>query len=180
VNIAVNLSSRTLRDETFPDRLAAMHVASGFPPSSLTLEITEREIMSQPELTISIMTKIRETGVRFSIDDFGTGYSSLVYLTQFPIDEVKIDKTFVRDACDSARHASIVRAVVEVAQTIGLTVVAEGVEDTRTWDTIRSLGCTEAQGFLLSRPVTAEALEDWLHLRADAETNAGSNAGLTL
>jgi diguanylate cyclase (GGDEF)-like protein len=171
VNIAVNLSSRTLRDETFPERLMAMHLASGFPPTSLTLEITEREIMSQPELTISIMTKIRETGVRFSIDDFGTGYSSLVYLTQFPIDEVKIDKTFVRDACDSPRHASIVRAVVEVAQTIGLTVVAEGVEDTRTWDTIRALGCTEAQGFLLSRPVSADALEDWLYLRdAKAES----------
>jgi diguanylate cyclase (GGDEF)-like protein len=174
VNIAVNLSSRTLRDETFPDRLAAMHLASGFPPTSLTLEITEREIMSQPELTISIMAKIRETGVRFSIDDFGTGYSSLVYLTQFPIDEVKIDKTFVRDACDSARHASIVRAVVEVAQTIGLTVVAEGVEDTRTWDTIRALGCTEAQGFLLSMPVSAEALEDWLCLR---EANTESVSG---
>ncbi len=165
MNIAVNLSSRTLRDETFPDRLAAMHAASGFPPSSLTLEITEREIMSQPELTISIMKKIRDTGVRFSIDDFGTGYSSLVYLTQFPIDEVKIDKTFVRDACDSRRHASIVRAVVEVAETIGLTVVAEGVEDTRTWDTIRALGCTEAQGYLLSRPVSAEVLEEWLNLR---------------
>jgi diguanylate cyclase (GGDEF)-like protein len=179
VNIAVNLSARTLRDESFPDRLAAMAAESGFPASSLTLEITEREIMSQADLTITIMKKIRATGVRFSIDDFGTGYSSLVYLTQFPIDEVKIDKTFVRDACDSARHASIVRAVVEVAQTMGLTVVAEGVEDTRTWDTIRSLGCTEAQGFLLSRPVSSQVLEEWLHLRdSNAYETGGDKASL--
>jgi diguanylate cyclase (GGDEF)-like protein len=162
VEVSVNIAARTLRDIRFPDRvLALLAVKNGIVPH-LKFEITEREIVLESATTNEVMARLRAAGVRFSIDDFGTGYSSLAYLIQLPVDEVKVDKSFTAHVCDSPHHRAIVKSVVDIAATIGLTVVAEGVEDVRTWEVLGSLGCAEAQGYLLSRPLSASALQQWL------------------
>jgi EAL domain-containing protein (putative c-di-GMP-specific phosphodiesterase class I) len=105
---------------------------------------------------------LRELGVRVAIDDFGVGQSALAYLKQLPADELKIDRSFVRDLARSDRDAAIVRATIDLGHSLGLTVVAEGVEDEATWDQLVLLGCDVAQGYYMSKPLTAEALDTWL------------------
>ncbi len=166
VEVSVNVAARTLRDNTFPDRfLSLLSMDEGIKPQ-IKFEITEREIVLESATTNDVMSRLRAAGVKFSIDDFGTGYSSLAYLIQLPVDEVKVDKSFTAHVCDSPHHRAIVKSVVDIASTIGLTVVAEGVEDVRTWEVLGTLGCAEAQGYLLSRPLTAAALQTWLLARS--------------
>jgi diguanylate cyclase (GGDEF)-like protein len=165
VGVAVNLSLRSVVDVDLPDELAVTLAAGGADPSTLTLEVTESNVMADPARTVGILRRLADLGIRISVDDFGTGYSSLAYLKRLPASEVKLDRSYVggmlRDRCDAA----IVRASVELAHDLGLHVVAEGVEDERTWAALAALGADEAQGYVLSRPLPPGALRSWLLAR---------------
>jgi EAL domain-containing protein (putative c-di-GMP-specific phosphodiesterase class I) len=143
--IAVNVSPHTLRDARFPEVVAALVQASGATPSCLELEITENVIMTDPAQALATLTRLSLMGVRLSIDDFGTGYSSLSYLKKLPVDEIKIDRSFITDLARLGDER-IVRSTIELAHNLDLTVVAEGVENRATWDRLVALGCGEVAG----------------------------------
>ncbi|GIE63031.1 hypothetical protein Aoc01nite_84330 [Actinoplanes octamycinicus] len=155
VPVAVNVSTRSLLDETFPDRLAALLESAGVPGALLCIEITEHTVMSDPATTIDALHRIRELGVKTSIDDFGTGYSSLSYLKMLPVDELKIDRSFVADMVTDRSSRALVASAVDLAHNLGLTVVAEGIEDAPTAAALAGLGCDTAQGYHFARPVPA-------------------------
>ncbi len=142
--------------------MRAALTAAGVPPGLLTLEITEGGVMSDPDRALLVLQELHELGVALSIDDFGTGYSSLAYLLHLPVDEVKIDKSFVLTLATSPRNTDMVRTIIELGHTLGLRVVAEGVEDLRSQEVLTSLHCDVAQGYLISRPVPAHVLAQWL------------------
>jgi diguanylate cyclase (GGDEF)-like protein len=160
--VAVNLSTRCLLDPQFPDDVGALLAAHGIAGSELDLEITESAIMADPERAHEILTRLVALGIGISIDDFGTGYSSMAHLKRLPIDQIKIDKSFVIDLVDNPNDAAIVRSMVDLARGLGLGVVAEGVETEETWRHLHDLGCTSAQGFYLSRPLAAEDVLPWV------------------
>jgi EAL domain-containing protein (putative c-di-GMP-specific phosphodiesterase class I) len=128
----------------------------------LALEITESAFIVDPDRALDTATRLHDLGVRLSIDDFGTGYSSLSYLQRLPIDEVKIDRSFVTDVTVNADSAFIVRSVIDLAHNLGIQVVAEGVEDGTILDSLAAHDCELAQGFYISRPLTADAVLPWL------------------
>ena len=161
LEMAVNLSARSLLDVHLPDDVAAILGEYDVPASCLTLEITESSIMADSPRTIGVMTRLSMMGVELAIDDFGTGYSSLSYLKRLPVDEVKIDRSFVMNMAVSDNDGKIVRSTINLAHDLGLRVVAEGVENQETWDRLSALGCDIAQGYFLSRPVPAARLEQW-------------------
>jgi diguanylate cyclase len=163
LKMAVNLSIRTLYDQELLSTVTDLLQAYGLAPSRLTLEITESTLMDDPERAHAALAGLRALGVSIAIDDFGTGYSSLAYLKRLPIDEVKIDKAFVLGLGVDADPAdvAIVRAVMAMARSWQCQVVAEGVENWETWMFLRELGCDLAQGYYLSRPLPAAALEQW-------------------
>jgi EAL domain-containing protein (putative c-di-GMP-specific phosphodiesterase class I) len=134
----------------------------GVPAHQLTLEITESHLMSDPARTAEVLHGLSSLGVRLSVDDFGTGYSSLAYLKQLPVTEVKVDKSFVSNLAEDAEDAAIVEAIITLAHTLRLDVVAEGVEDEATWDRLRELGCDQLQGYHLARPMREPELNGWL------------------
>jgi diguanylate cyclase (GGDEF)-like protein len=158
VPVAVNLSTRSLLDETFPDRLAALLASTGVPGELLCIEITEHTVLADPSTTIEALNKVRAYGVKTSIDDFGTGYSSMTYLKLLPVDELKIDRSFVADMVTDLSSHALVAAAVDLAHNLGLTVVAEGVEDAATADALHKLTCETAQGYHFARPVPAAEL----------------------
>jgi diguanylate cyclase (GGDEF)-like protein len=164
LNMAVNLSTRTLHDPELLSTVTNLLQANGVPPNQLTLEITESTLMDDPERAHAALARLRKSGVSIALDDFGTGYSSLAYLKRLPLDEIKIDKTFVLglDADVNITDAAIVRAVVAMARPLHCEVVAEGVESLEVWKRLRELGCDLAQGYYLSRPLPAAALELWV------------------
>jgi len=162
LGVAVNVSPRGLLTPGFVAEVRAALRAVGVPPRLLTLEITESGVMSEPDLAQLVLQELHELGVALSIDDFGTGYSSLAYLLHLPVDEVKIDKSFVLTLATSPRNTSMVQAIIELGHTLGLRVVAEGVEDLRSQEMLTSLQCDVAQGYLISRPVPAHVLDQWL------------------
>jgi diguanylate cyclase (GGDEF)-like protein/PAS domain S-box-containing protein len=162
IPIAINISTRSLQDQKFPDLVAGHLRRHGVDPSFLTLEITESSLMAEPRRAREILVHLHALGLRIAIDDFGTGYSSLGYLKELPVDEVKIDKTFVMGmGAGNQKDLAIVRSVIAVAHALDLSVVAEGVEDAATFDLLGSLGCDIAQGYLLSRPCPAADLALW-------------------
>ena len=162
INVAVNVSAGTILApgflESLKGRLKRLHV----PGEALTLELTESQVMADPDRAVAVLRSLREVGIRVSIDDFGTGYSSLSQLKRLPVDELKIDKSFVFGMCRDDDDAVIVRSTIELAHNLGLQVVAEGVEDAETWQRLASLRCDSAQGYYLSRPVPATELTTWL------------------
>jgi diguanylate cyclase (GGDEF)-like protein/PAS domain S-box-containing protein len=162
IPVSVNISMRDLVDPEFPDMIASLVRAAQGPPSLLVLEITESLIMTEPERAIKTLSQLRQLGVRLAVDDFGTGYSSLAYLHRLPINEIKIDKSFVAAMTGEASRANIVRASVELGHSLQLESVAEGVEDARTWDLLGALGCDLAQGYFISRPMVADQVLPWL------------------
>jgi len=162
LSMAVNLSVRSLMDGALPDEVAATLERASMDAHSLTLEITESTIMADPNRAIGILTRLSDFGVALSIDDFGTGYSSLAYLKRLPVDEVKVDRSFVMNMATDQDDAVIVRSTVDLARNLGLRVVAEGVEDDVTWDRLRHLGCDAVQGYYLARPMPAPQLTPWL------------------
>jgi EAL domain-containing protein (putative c-di-GMP-specific phosphodiesterase class I) len=174
MSIAVNLSVRTLADEEFPDRVAAALARHDVPPELLTFELTESGVMADPERALPVLRRLSTMGVVLAVDDFGTGYSSLAYLRQLPVDEVKIDKSFVLGMGTDLGDMAVVRSIVELGHSLSLTVVAEGVEDDAARDQLVSMGCDVAQGYLISRPLSEDRFEAWLRART-VQANDGSH-----
>ncbi|HWA13762.1 MAG TPA: EAL domain-containing protein [Burkholderiales bacterium] len=162
LSVAVNLSARQLFDDELARRIADILRATGFPPQNLQLEITESAVMRDAEQAVRLLTALHATGVRMAIDDFGTGYSSLAYLKRFPIDCVKIDRSFVRDLPQNSDDVAITRSIIAMAHNMSLEIVAEGVETVQQLEFLRSCGCDEIQGFLFSEPLPAEAFARFL------------------
>ena len=165
ISVAVNLSVRSLADQRFPDRVLAALQRHGVPPELLTLELTESGVMADPQRALPVLRALSNLGVVLAVDDFGTGYSSLAYLRQLPVDEVKIDKSFVFGMGSDLGDLAVVRSIVELGHSLGLTVVAEGVEEDVARDQLAAMGCDVAQGYLISRPLSEERLEAWLQAR---------------
>ncbi|TDP82821.1 diguanylate cyclase (GGDEF)-like protein [Aquabacterium commune] len=162
MKLAVNLSTRDLLDPELPPRLADAIARHQLAPDSLVLEITESAIMDDPERALHTLQRLRTMGVRLSIDDFGTGYSSLSYLKSLPVQELKMDRSFVMSMAADEHDAKIVQSTVELAHSLGLSVVAEGVENLATWELLQVLGCDEAQGHLIAKPMPARQFAAWV------------------
>jgi len=165
LTVAVNLSASSLVDADLPEQVEAMLRARGLPARSLQLEITEEFLMADRDRARSILSRLRENGVQIAVDDFGTGYSSLSYLRDLPIDELKLDRSFVFPMADDARAAALVASTIALAHSLGLRMVAEGVENQVALTELTRHGCDEAQGYFLSRPVPAAELDHWLATR---------------
>ncbi len=158
LHVAVNLTIPDLLDLELPDRIAAMLAEAGVPAGQLELEVTESTILADPFRVRHVIDRLNELGIGFAIDDFGTGYSSLAYLKQLPVQTIKIDRSFVLDMLESESDAAIVRSTIDLARNLGLRVVAEGVETEAVWDKLREQGATLAQGYLISKPISAREL----------------------
>ena len=168
LGVAINLSMANLLDARLVETVLALLDTCDVPPSYLRVELTESCIMSDQAHTLEVLMRLARAGVSVSIDDFGTGYSSLAYLTRLPVDTLKIDKSFVQEMAAGAADAVIVRSTITMAHSLGLRVVAEGVEDGPTWEALARLGCDAAQGYYLSHPLPAAELEEWLRRRSAA------------
>jgi diguanylate cyclase (GGDEF)-like protein len=169
MTVAVNLSASSLIDDNLPEHVTAMLAARGVPPSGLQLEITEEFLMADRDRARSILARLRDSGVQISVDDYGTGYSSLSYLLDLPIDELKLDQSFVSVMADDARAAALVASTIALAHSLDLRIVAEGVETDVVYTELKRLGCDQAQGYLMSRPLSAVALDHWLNHRPAAQ-----------
>ena len=161
VAVAVNLSARSLHDQELDRKVGRVLRQHKLPGELLTLEITESSVMADPASTLDLLHRLRALGVRLSIDDFGTGYSSLAYLRRLPVQEVKVDRAFVMRMDQEADDAAIVRSIVELARTLDLSVVAEGVENRRTVRLLEEMGCALVQGYHLSRPMPVGEFIGW-------------------
>jgi len=168
LGVAVNLSPRNLLDPALGSTVRRELACRGLPAEVLTLEITEGTIMAEPARAVETLRQLRGTGVRLSVDDFGTGYSSLSYLKRLPVDEVKIDRAFVGGLAEDPADVAIVRAVLTLAGSLNLDVVAEGVEDEASRQVLDELGCDLLQGYHLSRPMPGAAVLPWLASRQGA------------
>jgi EAL domain-containing protein (putative c-di-GMP-specific phosphodiesterase class I) len=166
LTMAVNLSGRQLGQPDLLDLVAGAIAAAGLRPGDLELEMTESVLMDDAPANVSILQSLADLGVRLSIDDFGTGYSSLAYLKRFPVDVLKIDRSFIRGLGFDLEDSAIVAAVVSLADTLGLSAIAEGVETARQRAFLVDLGCPRAQGYLFARPVAAAVAEDLLDVAA--------------
>ncbi|HTU32019.1 MAG TPA: EAL domain-containing protein [Solirubrobacteraceae bacterium] len=166
--VAVNLSVRNLLDRDFPRRLEAILERCEVQSRLLELEVTESAMLANPKRAKLVLGELSALGVRLSIDDFGTGYSSLSYLRELPVDEIKIDRSFVMRMEEEGADVAIVRSTIDLGRNLGLDVVAEGVETQEIWDHLLQLGCQTAQGYFLSRPVEPDALTAWMRARSTA------------
>jgi diguanylate cyclase (GGDEF)-like protein/PAS domain S-box-containing protein len=162
VGVAVNFSARTLHDQQMATEIAAILEKRNVDPGRLTVEITESAIILDPAGALRTLTQLRAMGVRIAIDDFGTGYSSLAHLKRLPVDQIKVDRSFVFDLSTNVESASIVRSVIDLGRNLGLQVVAEGVEDQPTEELLRSMECDLIQGYHISKPLPAAAIGIWL------------------
>jgi EAL domain-containing protein (putative c-di-GMP-specific phosphodiesterase class I)/AmiR/NasT family two-component response regulator len=156
--LAVNVSPRQLQEENFVETVAEILNDAGLEPGFLEIEVTETSLMQNPEVGIKTLTELREMGVRVAIDDFGTGYSSLGYLKRLPIDSVKLDASFVRDATSDPDDAALVMAIITLAHNLRLKVIAEGIETEDQLAFLRLLRCDRGQGYLLGRPATSDEM----------------------
>ena len=162
LRLAVNLSARQFKQRNLLHAVAQALAETGLAAAHLELELTESMVMHDVEQATAIMANLKALGVQLSIDDFGTGYSSLAYLRRFPIDVLKIDKTFVSDITHDD-DAAIVRAIISLAHSLRLKVIAEGVETPQQLAFLRQHGCDQMQGYLFSRPLSVPAFEALLH-----------------
>jgi len=160
--IAVNVSAKQFRLPVFVDELRNLIRHTGANPARLKLELTESMLLGDMDDAIVKMGALQGLGVSFALDDFGTGYSSLAYLKQLPLDQMKIDRSFVRDILTDPNDAAICRAVIALGKSLGLHVIAEGVETASQWRFLRDEGCDEAQGYLFARPLPLAELQQWL------------------
>ncbi|MGY0006725.1 putative bifunctional diguanylate cyclase/phosphodiesterase, partial [Micromonospora sp. I033] len=159
---ALNVSVRDLHTGEIADQIADRLARYGVPPDRLQVEITEGALMADPRRVLASISQLHRIGVGIALDDFGTGYSSLQHLRRLPLSEVKVDRSFVLGMADDPDDAAIVRSMIELAGALGLRVVAEGVEDERTWRLLHAAGCDVAQGWFHARPMPAEELVTWL------------------
>jgi diguanylate cyclase (GGDEF)-like protein len=172
VPLAVNLSIANLLDADLPRDIATLLEDMRVRPGRLKLEITESYLVTDPTLIHSNLQELCDHGVGLALDDFGTGYSSLTHLRHLPIGEIKIDRSFIRDIDSDPEDAVIVQSMINLAHSLDLTVVAEGVETERVWNKLRDFGCDQAQGYYLARPIPAQPLTGWLLSRADTSERA--------
>jgi diguanylate cyclase (GGDEF)-like protein len=174
--VAVNLSMVDLLDLSLPDEVERLLREAGVDAGRLELEITEGVIMADPVRVGEVLERLRDVGVKLAIDDFGTGYSSLAYLKKLPVDVLKIDRSFVSNLTEESRDAAVVHSAIELAHTLGLGVVAEGVEDQATYEALRRLGCDVVQGYHVAKPVPADevaaAIAAWNHAAEPAGVSA--------
>jgi len=177
INVSINISPRDLMDIRLPDRFADLLQAHGCAAHWIALEITESAIMDDPARAIENLGRLHALGCQLAIDDFGTGYSSLAYLRRLPVNELKIDKSFVMNMARDASDAMIVRSTIDLAHNMGLKVVAEGVDDEAVLERLRLLGCDMVQGYLLSRPLGAAEMRARLLGSGDMR-EAASGKGL--
>jgi len=179
-SVAVNLSAADFADGGLPARVFALLRDHQVPATRLLLEVTESAIMREPQLAAQIMQQLRTGGVCFAIDDFGTGHSSLAQLHALPVDELKIDRGFVCNLERSTSNLAIVRTTIELGHSLGLKVVAEGIETPEVWATLLRLGCDLAQGYFISRPMPASAVSTWTRAQRDQllrNVNAAEEGG---
>ncbi|MGM9482753.1 putative bifunctional diguanylate cyclase/phosphodiesterase [Roseateles sp. NT4] len=172
LRLSVNLSTRDLMDQDLPAKIEAMLTPLSVPPTALCLEITESAIMDDPERALSTLEHLHAMGFKLSIDDFGTGYSSLAYLKRLPVDELKIDKSFVMAMERDLDDARIVRSTIELAHNLDLTVVAEGLETVKAWAMLAKLGCDEGQGYYICKPMPQEQFITWAKSWQPPDTSA--------
>ena len=161
IQVSVNISMDNLADLDFPDLIEKQLSDAGIPPSNLLLEVTESRLMKDPKAQLDIFARIRLKNVGLSIDDFGTGYSTLAQLRDIPFDELKIDRGFVHGVHADSNIRAIFDANVKMAQQLGMTTVAEGVEDKNDWDFLCTSGCDIAQGYFIAKPMPASDLLTW-------------------
>ncbi|WP_435120791.1 putative bifunctional diguanylate cyclase/phosphodiesterase [Amycolatopsis thermoflava] len=180
ISVAVNLSVRNLADEDFPAKVVEALRKFDVPPELLTFELTESGVMADPQKALPILRELHAHGIVLAVDDFGTGYSSLAYLRQLPVDEVKIDKSFVLGMGTDLGDLAVVRSIVELGHSLGLAVVAEGVEEDVARDQLEAMGCDVAQGYLISRPLAEDRLEAWLQARTARSVGRKMETVLTL
>ena len=173
----MNLAPANLLDVRFPDEVAELLARTGVPPELLQLEITEDTIMVDPVRVLDVVARLGELGLAFALDDFGTGYSSLAYLKRLPVQELKIDRSFVTDMDASRDDAVIVQSTIDLARNLGLQVIAEGVETEETWARLEQFGCHGAQGYFLSPPLPSGELTAWLAGHPEASDPAASQPG---
>jgi diguanylate cyclase (GGDEF)-like protein len=162
LNVSINISARDLTNPELPAMFTGLDSARANALQWLSLEITESGIMTDAARALGTLEFLRGLGLRLSIDDFGTGYSSLSYLKRLPVQELKIDKSFVIDMAEDKDGAMIVRSTINLGHNMGLKVVAEGVENRETWDLLKAWGCDLAQGYFISRPLPGDDLVQWL------------------
>jgi diguanylate cyclase (GGDEF)-like protein len=172
LKVSVNLSARNLLDPALPEDVSRLLSKWRVPSALLELEITESTMMIDPERAMEVLRRLHAMGIALSIDDFGTGYSSLAYLKELPVNELKIDRSFVQTMATNRGDAFIVRSTIDLAHNLNLQVVAEGVEDERTMNELAELGCNVAQGFHLSRPLPSDEFAKWLAKRGEVATTA--------
>jgi EAL domain-containing protein (putative c-di-GMP-specific phosphodiesterase class I) len=178
IPIAVNLSAANLLDTTVADDIAGILRDERMPADRLEIEITESMVMSDPDRAIDQLTRLAALGITLAIDDFGTGHSSLAYLRRLPVSQLKIDRSFIQHLPRNQRDAAIVGSTIDLAHSLGLRVVAEGLEDAASLETLRQLACDEVQGYYLCRPTPPELLKARLAKLARASRSVGTGIEL--
>ncbi|MEQ9320810.1 MAG: EAL domain-containing protein [Polyangiaceae bacterium] len=173
MTMSVNVAARQFRDEDFVPFVRDTVERSGIHPRSLELEITERTLMDDTEVSLRVLGELRGLGIRVAIDDFGTGYSSLSYLKRFPIDAIKVDRSFVADIPGDGDSSAIAEAIIAMGNSLDMEVVAEGVETKAQMDFLARSRCPSAQGFLFCRPLPAEEVERWCFDQAARRGDGG-------
>lgn len=165
LNMSVNISTVNLADTELPDMIGQAIGTWQADPEKIMIEITESSTINDMDYSLTILQRLKDIGVKLSLDDFGTGYSSLSYVKRFPLDEIKIDKLFVQNMCETKKDQQIVRSVIDLAHHFELSVVAEGVEDDATYRDLKKFGCDVAQGFVISKALPYDALVSWIKKR---------------
>jgi EAL domain-containing protein (putative c-di-GMP-specific phosphodiesterase class I) len=165
LNVSVNVSARQLETDQFIEDVLSALKTSGFDSRSLTVEITETAIMRNVSTVVARLAVLKEAGVRIAIDDFGTGYSSLAYLQQFPVDTLKIDRSFISTMSDSPESSALIRTLVQLGKTLGLETLAEGIEESAQYSQLERDQCDSGQGYLYARPLDADAIEPFITAR---------------
>jgi EAL domain-containing protein (putative c-di-GMP-specific phosphodiesterase class I) len=160
--VAVNLSAMQFRQGIVEADVRDALAATGLDPALLELELTESILLQSDDMVMSLLRRWKQLGIRLTIDDFGTGYSSLAYLKRLAVDKLKIDRSFVTNLRDDEQDRAIVLAMLQIARSLRLATVAEGIEDAEVVERLRAMGCEEVQGYLYARPQPAEVFEQWL------------------
>ena len=163
IKVSVNLSSKDLHDPEFPDLIAGVAASALIKPEWIMLEVTEESIMKDPDSALEIITRLHGMGYQFLIDDFGTGYLSLSYLCKMPLTELKIDESFVMAIMNNETDATLVKAAINLAHSLGLQVTAEGVESKEILAKLKDYGCDMAQGYFLNKPLSVINFTQWMN-----------------
>jgi EAL domain-containing protein (putative c-di-GMP-specific phosphodiesterase class I) len=175
-HVAINVSATQFRSQHFAARVLDIVRESGLSPNRLELEVTESVLLDSTESSALTLAALRSEGIRIALDDFGTGYSSLTYLRKYPVDKVKIDRSFVQNLGSDTASDAIVEAIVNLARALGVEVTAEGVETEAQRDTLIRIGCDELQGFLLSRSLSREEVDERLGVERGADEGVVASA----